>query len=164
MVSNYVVFLKFFFENAKIWRTLMHQSIPAVPIPPPPPGYCGHLLPLVSPGGGAFENFVLLGAGHLPTPGPLASFSHARSFLSEYNYSEGFIGSPVKDRNKLKRVVKVWSQFYACISSLHIKMELHSKNRSYRCESTCFGYWIKFEEHPFIFIKLFVTYNVTVLY
>ena len=86
------------------------------------------------------------------------------SFLSEYNYSEGFIGSPVKDRNKLKRVVKVWSQFFACISSLHIKMELHSKNRSYRCESTCFGYWIKFEEHPFIFIKLFATYNVTVLY
>ena len=66
--------------------------------------------------------------------------SHARSFLSEYNYSEGFIGSPVKDRNKLKRVVKVWSQFYACISSLHIKMELDSKNRNYRCESTCFGY------------------------
>ena len=130
--------------------------------PPLPPGYCGAFAPLVSPAGGAFANFVLLGAGHLPTLGPLASFSHARSFLSEYNYSEGFIGSPVKDRNKLKRVVKVWSQFYACISSLHIKMELDSKNWSYRCESTCFGYWIEFllilfEEHPFIFIKLFVT-------
>ena len=116
----------------------------AQPPPPPPHGYCGAFAPLVSPRGGAFANFVLLGAGHLPTPGPLVSFSHARSFLSEYNYSEGFIGSPVKDRNKLKRVVKVWSQFYACISSLHIKMELHSKNRSYRCQSTCFGYWIKF--------------------
>ena len=121
---------------------------------------CAHtppFAPSVSPAGGAFANFVLLGAGHLPTLGPLASFSHTRSFLSEYNYSEGFIGSPVKDRNKLKRVVKVWSQFYACISSLHIKMELDSKNRSYQCESTCFGYWIKFllilfEEHLFIFI------------
>ena len=107
-------------------------------------------------------------AGHLPTQGPLASFSHARSFLSEYNYSEGFIGSPVKDRNKLKRVVKVWSQFYACISSLHIKMKLDSKNRSYRCESTCFGYWIKFllilfEEHLFTFIKLFITYCYSAL-
>ena len=133
-------FCNFFLKMPKIWTTLMHQSIPAAPIHPSPLDYCGAFAPLVSPGGGAFANFVLLGAGHLPTPGPLASFSHARSFLSEYNYSEGFIGSPVKDRNKLKRVVKVWSQFYACISSLHIKMELDSKNRSYRCESTCFGY------------------------
>ena len=37
------------------------------------------------------------------------------------------IGSSVKDRNKLKRVVKACSQFYACISSLLIKPELHSE-------------------------------------
>ena len=80
------------------------------------------------------------------------------------------IGSSVKDRNKLKRVVKACSQFYACISSLLIKQEfIHSEDRSCRCESTFFGYWIKFllilfEEHPFIFIKLFITYNVTALY
>ena len=49
-------------------------------------------------------------------------------------------GPPVKDRNKLKRVVKVCSRFYAWVSSLLIKPELHSENRSYRCESTCFGY------------------------
>ena len=49
------------------------------------------------------------------------------------------IGSSVKDRNKLKRVVKACSRFYACISSLLIKPELHSENRSYRCESTFFG-------------------------
>ena len=126
----------------------MHQSIPAAPIhpPPPPQDYCGAFAPLVSPRGvGHLQILHCSGRRALPTPGPLASFSHARSFLSEYNYSEGFIGSPVKDRNKLKRVVKVWSQFYACISSLHIKMELDSKNRSYWCESTCFGlYWIKF--------------------
>ena len=79
------------------------------------------------------------------------------------------IGSSVKDRNKLKRVIKACSRFYACISSLLIKTELQSQNRSYRCESTFFGYWIKFllilfEEHPFIFIKLFITYNVAALY
>ena len=51
------------------------------------------------------------------------------------------IGSSVKDRNKLKRVVKACSRFYACISSLLIKQEfIHSENRSYRCESTFFGY------------------------
>ena len=78
------------------------------------------------------------------------------------------IGSPVKDRNKLKRVVKVCSRFYACISSLHIKPEVHSENRSNQCESTCFGYRIKFLlmlfQHPFIFIKLFVIYIVTTPY
>ena len=34
------------------------------------------------------------------------------------------IGSSVKDRNKLKRVVKACSPFYACISSLLIKPKL----------------------------------------
>ena len=37
------------------------------------------------------------------------------------------IGSFVKDRNKLKRVVKACSRFYAGVSSLHIKPELHSE-------------------------------------
>ena len=60
--------------------------------PPPPPGYWGAFARLVSPGGGAFAKFALPGAGHLPTPGPLASFSHSRSFLSENSYTEGFTG------------------------------------------------------------------------
>ena len=51
------------------------------------------------------------------------------------------IGPSVKDRNKLKRVVKVCSRFYACISSLLIKQEfIHNENRSCRYESTFFGY------------------------
>ena len=133
----------------------MHQAIPAAPIPPPPRLLQG----ICSSGQSCRWGICKFGTARgraFAKPG--ASFSHGRSFLSEYNYSEGFIGSPVKDRNKLKTVVKVWSQFYACISSLHIKMELHSKNRSYRCESMCFGFWIKFllilfEEHPFIFYK-----------
>ena len=51
------------------------------------------------------------------------------------------IASFVKDRNKLKRVVKACSGFHACISSLFIKQEfIHSENRSCRCESTFFGY------------------------
>ena len=37
------------------------------------------------------------------------------------------IGSSIKDRNKLKRVVKACSRFYACVSSLLIKPELHSE-------------------------------------
>ena len=91
---------------------------------------------------GHLQSLHCLGAWHLPTPGPFPSFWPASSFLSEYNYTEGFtekkkkqIGSSVKDRNKLKRVVKACSRFYACISSLLIKQEfIHSKNRSYRCD------------------------------
>ena len=52
------------------------------------------------------------------------------------------IGSSVKDRKKLKRVVKACSSFYAYISSLLIKPELHSEIGSYRPESTFFGYGI----------------------
>ena len=54
------------------------------------------------------------------------------------------IGSSVKDRKKLKRVVKPCSWFYACISSLLIEPGLHSEIGSYRRESTFFGHWIKF--------------------
>ena len=50
------------------------------------------------------------------------------------------IGSSVKDRKKLKRFVKTYSRFYACISSLLIKPELHNEIGSYRCESTFF--WV----------------------
>ena len=91
-------------------------------------------------------------AGHLPTPGTTSSFWHACGFLSEYNYTEVFywknkqIGSSVKDGKKLKRFIKACSRFYACISSLLIKPELHSEIGSYRRESTFswFYYWIKF--------------------
>ena len=129
----------------------MHQSIPPAPrpSPPPPPGLLRGICPPC----------------HFP--GPFPSFWHARGFLSEYNYTGGFtekkkqIGSSLRDRDKLKRVVKASSRFYACISSLLIKPELPSENWSYRCESTLFGYWIKFllilfEKHPFIFIFSFV--------
>ena len=53
-------FSNFFLKMPKIWMTLMHQSIPAAPIHPPPQDYCGAFAPLVSPGGGAFANFALL--------------------------------------------------------------------------------------------------------
>ena len=39
------------------------------------------------------------------------------------------IGSHLKDRKKLKRFVKACSRFYACISSLLIKPELHSETQ-----------------------------------
>ena len=71
----------------------MHQSIPAESSPaPPPPGYCGAFARLFNPGGGAFENFALIGGRAFPNPGAVPSFWHARDFLSEYNYPEDITG------------------------------------------------------------------------
>ena len=105
---------------------IMHQSITAAtsPHPPPPPATAGHLPILLCPG-----------TGHLPTPGPFPSLWYACSFLSEYNYTWDFngnilnkhIGVIIKDRKKLKRVVKTCSHFYACIFSLRIKPESHGE-------------------------------------
>ena len=104
-------------------RRFMHQSIPPAPSPHTP----SHLPSLSVPGMGHLQIFHCPGARNLPTPGPFLSFWHAHDFLSEYNYTDGFtgkkqIGSSVKDRNKLKRVIKACSQFYAYISSLLIKI------------------------------------------
>ena len=159
---------KCYWKKNSIRGTLMHQSIP--PAPPPLPGYWGAFAYHVSPGVGHVQILRCPWAGHLPTP----SFWHARGFLSDYNYTEDFIEKKAdwlicQGQEKLKRFVKACSWFYACISSLLIEPELHSEIGSYRRESTFFGYWIKFllilfEEHPFIFIKLFITYNFTALY
>ena len=143
------------------------------PAPPtPPPATAGHLSALSVPGVGHLQILRCPWAGHLSTPGPTPNVWHARGFLSEYNYAEDLTEKKTSwlahlSRKKLKRIVEVCSRFYACISKLLIKPGLLIG--SYRRESTFFGYWIKFllilfEEHPFIFIKLFITYNFTALY
>ena len=112
----------------------------------PPPGYCGAFARLVSPGGGAFANFALPGSRAFANPrGHSRAFdTHAVSYQNittqKVLLEKKQIGSSVKDRNKLKRVVKACSRFYAYIPSLLFKPELHSGNQSFRCESTCFGY------------------------
>ena len=95
-------------------RDPIHQSIPAAPTFPPP-GFCEALARLVSPGGGAFANFVLPGGRAFANP----------KVLTRFYWKNNTIGSFVKDGKKLKRIVKACSRFYACISSLLIKPELH---------------------------------------
>ena len=143
----------------------------AQPPSPLPPATLGHL-PTLS----------VLGVGHLqilcaaqgPGIGQPQTFD-THSFLSAYNYTEDFTGKTSRlahlsrTRKKLKRFVKACSRFYACISSLLIKPELHSEMGIYWQKSTFVGYWIKFllilfEEHPFVFIKLLQTVNFTVHY
>ena len=94
---------------------------------PPPPGYCWAFPRLVSPGGGSFANFCSARGSGICQPR-----GHSRAFdthpVSYHNITtqkvlleKKQIGSSVKDRNKLKRVVKACSRFYACISWLFIK-------------------------------------------
>ena len=58
-----------------------------------PPGLLpGHCLPCHPWGVGHLQILLCPGTGHLPTPGLFPSFWHARSFLSEYKYTENFTG------------------------------------------------------------------------
>ena len=112
----------------------MHQSIPPAPNLP---GYCEGFARLVGPGGGAFANFSLPGGRAFANPGAIPELSNTHALSCQNVTTEKVllekkqIGSSVKDRNKLKRVVKACSRFYACISSLLIKQEfIHSENQS----------------------------------
>ena len=142
--------------------------------PAPPRATAGHLPILSVPGVGHLQILCCPGAGHLPTRGHSWAFdTHAVSY-QKITTQRILLGKKAdwlicQGQENLKRFVKACSWFYACISSLLIEPELHSEIGSYRGESTFFGYWIKFllilfEGHPFIFIKLFITYNLTVLY
>ena len=92
-------------------QQLMHQSMRAT---------AGHLQILRCPE-----------AGHLPTPGIFPSFWYARVFLSEYNYTKGYYWKKKADWLicQGQGAVKSCSPFYACISSLLIKPELHGETR-----------------------------------
>ena len=113
---------------------IMHQSIPAVPNHPPP---CPRLLrgicpPCQSQGWGICKFCTARGPGICQPRGNSRAFdTHAVSYQNittqKVLLEKKQIGSSVKDRNKLKRVVKACSRFYACISSLLIKPELHSE-------------------------------------
>ena len=111
----------------------MNQSIP--PAPSPSPGLRRGIYHLVSPGGWGICKFCTArGSGICQPQGHSRAFdTHAASFQNKTTQKvlpkkKKQIGSSVKDRNKLKRVVKACSRFYACISSLLIKPKLlHSE-------------------------------------
>ena len=98
-----------FLFGATLFHVFMHQSIPAAPSPPPPPGYCGAFARIFSPGGGAFANFALPGGRAFANPGAISELLTRLRF-------------PI-------RTGEACSRFYACISSVLINPELHSENR-----------------------------------
>ena len=110
------------------------NSTCAQPPPPLPPGPLrGICPPCQSRGWGICKFCTARGPGICQPPGHSRAFdTHAVSYQNittqKVLLEKKQIGSSVKDRNKLKRVVKACSRFYACISSLLIKPELHSEN------------------------------------
>ena len=85
----------------------MRQSIPPAPSPPSPQGHCGAFARHVSPGGGVFANFALPGGWEFANPEATHKLLTRTRFLLEKKQ----IGSSVKDRNKLKRVVNACARF-----------------------------------------------------
>ena len=84
--------------NSKV----MHQSIPAAPISPPPPpspwATTGHLPASSVPGVGHLQILRCPEAGHLPTPGYSRVFDTQNINLQRILLEKKQIGSSVKDR------------------------------------------------------------------
>ena len=110
----------------------MHQSIPAAPSPTPP-GYCGTFARLFSPGRGVFANFKFRAARG---PGICQPRGYSRTFDTHAVSYQNTTTKRILLEKKAdwlvcqrQEVVKACSRFYACISSLLIKPELHSETR-----------------------------------
>ena len=120
-----------FWDLLNVYTVIVNASVNSTCAQPPPPGNCGAFARLVRPGSGAFANFALPGGRALANP-----LADSRAFDTHAVFYQNIttqkvlldkkqIGSSVKDRNKLQRVVKACSRFYmyVCISSLLIKPE-----------------------------------------
>ena len=96
--------------------SLMHQSIPAAPPSPPPPGYCGTLVRLFSPGGGTFANFAMPGDRTFANPGASPELL-TLGFLSKYYYTEEFTGKTSRLAHLIGRSGWSWNSIDGCITS-----------------------------------------------
>ena len=101
----------------------------------PPQATTGHLSALSVPGVGHLQILCCSGAGHLPTLQPFPGSAFDTHVVSYQNITTQRILLG-KKTDWLKGHVKACSWFYACISSLLIKPELHSEIWSYQSEST----------------------------
>ena len=121
-ITNYILYL---FLSLKF----MHQSIP-----PPPSPLRGICTPCQSRGWGICKFCRTI---RQPRDHSRGFDTHAVSYQNittqKVLLEKKQIGSSIKDRNKLKRVVKACSRFYECVSSLLIKPELHSEIGAIDC-------------------------------
>ena len=151
----------------------MHQSIPAAPSHPR--ATAGHLPALSVPGVGHLQILCCPGAGHLPPRGLSRAFdTHAVSY-QHITTQRILLGKKAdwlicQGQEKIEEGCK--GMFLILCMHFFIAYQARitdSEIGSYRRESTFFCYWNKcllilFEKHPFIFVKLLITYNFTTLY
>ena len=65
------------------------------PAPPPPPGYCGAFVSLVSPGDNAFANFALPGGRAFANPRAIHELFDTHAVSYQNVTTEGFTGKKV---------------------------------------------------------------------
>ena len=140
--------------------------------PPPPQATLGHLPTLSVLGVGHLQILCTVQGPGIGQPQGQPQTFDTHGFLSEYNYTEDFTGKTSRLAH-LSRTEKNWTglemyvpnfmhAFLHCLSS----QNYIAKSGSIDKNQLFFGYWIKFvsilfEEHPFVFIKLFQTVNFT---
>ena len=92
--TNILTYLYYELYIVFIFVLEINLCISQLHLRPPPPHRATeeHLHALSVRGVGHLQILHCPGAGHSPTPGPFPRFWHARGFLSEYNYTEGFTG------------------------------------------------------------------------
>ena len=149
----------------------MHQSIPASPSLPPPPGLLRGICPPFQSQGWGICKFCA------PRGRALAPRGYSRDFDTHAVSYQNITTQRTLLKKKAdllicqgQRVLKACSRFYACISSFLIKPELHSKTREVSTWINVFGLvngqisldiiW----RTSFHIYNLFITYRFTALY
>ena len=94
---------------------------------PPPPGLLRAICSPCSPRGGAFANFALPGYRAFADPGAIYSRAFDTHEVSYQNTTTERI--LLKKKKEGHRALTACSRFYACVSSLLIKIELHRETR-----------------------------------
>ena len=153
----------------------MHQSIPAAPSPSSPGLLRGICPPCQSWGWSICKFCAARGPGICQPRGHSRAFDTRAVSYQHITTQRILLGKKAdwlicQGREKIKEFSK--GMFLILRMHFFIAYEARitdSEIGSYRRESMFFGYWIKFllilfEKHPFIFVKLLITYNFTALY
>ena len=153
----------------------MHQSIPAEPRPPPPPPHriiAGHLTTLSVPGVGHLQILCCLGAR--PHPGAIPKLdTHAVSYqiIATKRISLGKKADWLICQGQEKIEEGCKGMFLILCMRFFIGYQARITQRNRELLTWINVFWLLnqisvnvFGKHPFIFIKLFITYNFTAPY
>ena len=164
-------------NNVTVFSILTYASVNSTCDQPPPPPFSPGLLRGICPPcqsrGGAFANFALPEGRALANPGAIPELLTRRQFPIRIQLHRRFYWKKAdwficQGQEYLEEGCKgmfsilcthFFFAYQKCITKLELSMWIN----------VFWFNWIKFllilfEERPFIFIKLFITYNFTALY